>query len=209
MYKLIWLPNHSSVQWQWFVRGPHRNSWKWSWQNWFEQWQWFVQFCRQIFFNMIWQQYLLHNWYRCSYYKNLLPPLLLKQHHITRPCHPSQEQLATTTCHTYTTKHTLQFPPTTNTTHIWQRGQWRRRKSYYTGGNRDEHQHCRAAIAVAQLAAAAWEAKEGLPPAAGEETEASRRPQYRCARSPRKDWAKLDLVDLLVLDQRTAVETGF
>jgi len=40
---------------------------------------------------------------------------------------------------------------------------------------RDERQRCRAAVAVAGLAAAAREAKEGLPPAAGEETEALRR----------------------------------
>ena len=33
---------------------------------------------------------------------------------------------------------------------------------------------CRAAVAVAGLAAATREAKEGLPPAAGEETEALR-----------------------------------
>jgi len=42
--------------------------------------------------------------------------------------------------------------------------------------DRDERQRCRAAVAVARPAAAAREAKEGLPPAAGEETKASRRP---------------------------------
>ena len=41
---------------------------------------------------------------------------------------------------------------------------------------RDNHQRRRAAIAVARPVAAAREAKEGLPLAAGEETEASRRP---------------------------------
>ena len=42
--------------------------------------------------------------------------------------------------------------------------------------DRDERQRRRAAVAVARPAAAAREAKEGLPPAAGEETEASWRP---------------------------------
>jgi hypothetical protein len=40
---------------------------------------------------------------------------------------------------------------------------------------RGERQRRRAAIAVAGLAVAAREAKEGLPPAAGEETKALRR----------------------------------
>jgi hypothetical protein len=44
------------------------------------------------------------------------------------------------------------------------------------GGARDEHQRQHAAVAVARPAAAAREVKEGLTPAAGEETEASRRP---------------------------------
>jgi hypothetical protein len=43
------------------------------------------------------------------------------------------------------------------------------------GGARDERQRQNAAIAVARPAAAAREVKEGLTPAAGEETEASRR----------------------------------
>jgi len=42
--------------------------------------------------------------------------------------------------------------------------------------DRDERQRRRAAVAIARPAAAAQEAKEGLPPAAGEETEASRQP---------------------------------
>jgi hypothetical protein len=44
------------------------------------------------------------------------------------------------------------------------------------GGARDERQRQHAAVAVARPAAAAREVKEGLTPAAGEETEASRRP---------------------------------
>ena len=44
------------------------------------------------------------------------------------------------------------------------------------GGARDERQRQHAGVAVARPAAAAREVKEGLTPAAGEETEASRRP---------------------------------
>ena len=43
------------------------------------------------------------------------------------------------------------------------------------GGAKDERHRQHAAVAVAQPAAAALEVKEGLNPAAGEETEASRR----------------------------------
>ncbi len=51
----------------------------------------------------------------------------------------------------------------------------RRRRG--TGGRaRDERQRRRAAVAVARPVAAAREAKEGLLPAAEEETEALRRP---------------------------------
>ena len=51
------------------------------------------------------------------------------------------------------------------------------RRGRKTGGRaRDERQRRRAAVAVDRPAAAAREAKEGLLPAAEEETEALRRP---------------------------------